>query len=97
MEMKKSSRVQLTLLAAVAAAVGADGCSRAADPCRPESFNGPACQQAVEHHGYRSYGGWVPMTYSRPYGAYYAGWAAWSGRSGGPGRSGVSSESVSRG
>ena len=94
--MKKSGQVTLTLLAAVALA----GCARRYDPCRPETFDEIACQQAIRQGGYHHNGAWYPMYYSHPYPYYYDGYHTYishSGSSHSPGRSFGRSSGVSRG
>lgn len=65
--MKKSSQVTLTLVAAMAMA----GCSRPYNPCRPETFNALACQEAIAQDGYYYGGSWYPMSYMHSYPYYY--------------------------
>ncbi len=66
--MKKSSKVTLTLVAAL----GMAACNRQRqDPCRPATFNQEACQQAVSDGGYYWNGSWQPMLYHYPYPYYY--------------------------
>ena len=66
--MKKSTKVTLT----VVAAVGLASCGRSRrDPCDRESFNEMACQDAVCNGGYYFGGSWYPMAYSYPYPYYY--------------------------
>src|SRR5215467_5089746 len=69
--MKKSGQVQLTLVAAMALA----GCGLSYDPCRPETFNPEACQQAIYDRGYYYHGSWSPMRYSHSYPYYYNSYA----------------------
>jgi hypothetical protein len=66
--MKKSTKVTLT----VVAAVGLASCGRSRrDPCDQNSFNEMACQDAVRNGGYYYGGSWYPMAYSYPYPYYY--------------------------
>src|SRR5258708_34655472 len=66
--MKKSTKVTLT----VVAAVGLASCGRSRrDPCNQESFNEMACQDAVRSGGYYYGGSGNPMAYSYPYPYYY--------------------------
>lgn len=65
--MKKSGQVTLTIVAAVALA----GCGRHYDPCRPETFNELACQEAVRGGGYYYNGRWYSTYYGHPYPYYY--------------------------
>lgn len=66
--MKKSSRVTLT----VVAAVGLASCGRSRrDPCDQASFNEMACQDAVRSGGYYYGGSWYPMSYHYPYPYYF--------------------------
>lgn len=79
MRGKRSQRVDLTLVTALAAALtagaagacdGGHGRLTAADPCAPETFDDGACQSAVRDHGYYYGGHWVPHIYPRPFGWY---------------------------
>src|SRR5438067_33197 len=65
--MKRSSKVTLT----VVAAMGLAGCSRRYDPCDSRSFDAIACGDAVRGGGYYYRGSWYPMTYHYPYPYYY--------------------------
>jgi hypothetical protein len=66
--MKKSTKVTLT----VVAAVGLASCGRSRrDPCDQASFNELACQDAVRSGGYYYGGTWYPMVYRYPYPYYY--------------------------
>src|SRR6185369_12232162 len=66
--MKKSTRVTLT----VVAAVGLASCGRRRmDPCQPSYFNQQACQEAIDGRGYYWGGTWYPMVYSHPYPYYF--------------------------
>ena len=66
--MRKSARVTLTLVAAVALA----GCGRRrVDPCQEATFNEQSCQDAVRSGGYYWGGTWYPMRYGQPYPYYY--------------------------
>jgi len=76
--MKKSGQVTLTIVAAVALA----GCARSYDPCRPETFNEWACQEATRQGGYYYNGRWFSSYYSRPYPYYYDGYHTYISRGG---------------
>jgi hypothetical protein len=66
--MRKSARVVLSLVGAVALA----GCGRRhADPCDTPTFDEQACQDAVRSGGYYWGGTWYPMQYHNPYPYYY--------------------------
>src|SRR5262249_39166067 len=66
--MKKSTKVTLTIVAAV----GLASCGRSRrDPCERAYFNDFACQEAIRSGGYYWGGSWVPMRYSYPYPYYY--------------------------
>ena len=66
--MKKSSKVTLT----VVAAMGLASCGRSRrDPCEQATFDEMACQDAVRSGGYYYGGSWYPMTYHYPYPYYY--------------------------
>ena len=77
--MKKSSQVQLTLVAVMAMA----GCSRPYNPCNPATFDQRECQIAIDNGGYYYTGRWYPMSYGHSYGYYYNNYAYYvsSGRS----------------
>jgi hypothetical protein len=102
--MKRSSRVTLT----VVAAMGLAACSRRYDPCEARYFDATACADAVRGGGYYWRGSWYPMTYHYPYPYYYDGYrrhvsrggsvvAAPSGSYGRPGMSAPSSGGTVRG
>jgi len=76
--MKKSGQVRLTLLAAVALA----GCSRPYNPCRQETFNAIACQEAIDNGGYYYTGSWYPMSYGHSYPYYYNSYGYYVSRGG---------------
>jgi len=65
--MKKSARVTLT----VVAAMGMAACNRDPDPCRAQTYNDQACQDAVRNHGFYWHGTWHPMDYGSGYPYYY--------------------------
>jgi hypothetical protein len=65
--MKKSSKVSLT----VVAAIGIAHAQEPADPCEASTFNERACQEAIRQHGYCWNGSWVRLRYSYPYPYYY--------------------------
>ena len=65
--MKKSGRVTLTLLAAVALAA----CNRRYDPCDARYFNALACQDAIRQGGFYYHDVWYRGAYSHPYTYYY--------------------------
>ena len=99
--MKKSARVTLTVVAAVAMA----SCARRRDPCESMTFDAQACQDAVSGGGYYYGGSWFPMRYAHPYPYFYDGYSHFLGRGGrvSPAPSGMyshpsgSSHGVSRG
>jgi hypothetical protein len=71
--VKKSSKVTLTLMAAL----GAAGCGhRGVDPCDAATYNDAACLQAVKDGGYYWGGSWVPRTYYQPYSYYHDSYGA---------------------
>jgi hypothetical protein len=77
--MKRSSRVTLTIVAAV----GLAGCGRRRmDPCEPSYFDERACQDAVAFGGYYWRGTWFPVTYSNPYPFYYDSYRTYVSRGG---------------
>ncbi len=66
--MKKSSKVTLTMVAAM----GLASCGRSRrDPCDQGAFNEMACQDAVRSGGYYYGGSWFPIMYHYPYPYYY--------------------------
>jgi hypothetical protein len=66
--MKKSTKVSLTIVAAI----GLASCNRnRQDPCDAASFSEQACQDAVRSGGYYWNGSWVGMHYGNPYPYYY--------------------------
>lgn len=76
--MKRSSKVTLT----VVAAMGLASCSRRRDPCDSQYFNEAACSEAVRSGGYYWNGGWVPMMYHYPYPYYYDSYRSYVSRGG---------------
>src|SRR5437773_12090704 len=73
--MKKSTRVTLT----VVAAVGLASCGRRRmDPCEPSYFSQQACQAAIDSGGYYWQGSWYPMVYHYPYPHYYDSYRSYS-------------------
>jgi len=67
--MKRSSAVQLTVVAAMGLAARAQ--QPPPDPCSPATFNGQVCQAAIRQGGFCSQGAWVPMSYPQGYPDYY--------------------------
>jgi hypothetical protein len=65
--MKRSSKVTLT----VVAAMGLAGCARRYDPCEAQYFNPTACNDAVVGGGYFWHGSWYPMRYAYAYPVYF--------------------------
>ena len=65
--MKRSSKVTLT----VVAAMGLAGCARRYDPCEAQYFNATACNDAVQGGGYFWHGSWYPMRYRYAYPIYF--------------------------
>ena len=77
--MKKSTKVTLT----VVAAVGLASCGRARrDPCDRAYYDDLACQDAIRSGGYFWGGTWVPMRYSYPYPYYYDQYRSYAGSGG---------------
>lgn len=73
--MKKSASIQLFFVNTIV--VGVSGCDSEpppVDPCNSSTFNGAACETAVQDRGYNYHGAWVPMVYPSPYLFYYAGY-----------------------
>ena len=66
--MKRSLGLSLTVLAAFGVAARAQ---KRLDPCAAASFNGEACQAAVQNRGYCWNGRWVRMKYRQPYPYYF--------------------------
>jgi hypothetical protein len=74
---KRSAAVPLTLVPALAAAIGCGpSLSPAdADPCLPQNYQQQVCEVAVQHHGYYYGGGWYPHVYSYAPLFYYNGYS----------------------
>jgi hypothetical protein len=73
--MKKSKAISLTVMnSAILAALTActDPAPVGVDPCAQATFNQPACEVAIQGHGYRYNGAWYPMLYPNPYSYYYS-------------------------
>jgi hypothetical protein len=73
--MKKSAKIQLFFVNSIV--VGVAGCDSEpppVDPCNTSTFNGQACETAVQNRGYNYHGAWIPMVYPNPYLFYYAGY-----------------------
>ena len=72
--MKKSRTIQLTLLHSVVlgAATACSDHQPVVDPCNTHTFNAPACQMAIQQHGYYYGGSFVPLMYAYPF-LYYRG------------------------
>jgi hypothetical protein len=49
----------------ILSAVACDNAPPAVDPCNTATFNQPACEVAVQNHGYHDHGAWVPFFLSR--------------------------------
>jgi hypothetical protein len=81
--MKKSRNIQLAALSIL----GMAACSSkqaAPDPCRPETYNDIACQDAVKNQGYYSHGVFVYGNYTEPYLSYYQRYQAFTAHGGVP-------------
>jgi hypothetical protein len=77
--MKKSARVTVTIVAAMAIAA----CNRQRrDPCEAATFDEQACNNAIKSGGYHYGGRWVPMYYSHPYPYYYDMYRGYTARGG---------------
>jgi hypothetical protein len=73
--MKKSASIQLFFVNTIV--IGVSGCDSEpppVDPCNTSTFNGTACETAVQEKGYHYHGAWIPMVYPNPYLFYYAGY-----------------------
>ena len=70
--MKKSRSIQLTLLNSVVigAATACSNHQPVVDPCNTHTFNAPACQVAIQQHGYYYGGSFIPLVYAFPF-LYY--------------------------
>lgn len=82
---KRSSAVPLTLVPALAAAVGCGGPQTVSgvDPCLPQVYNEALCQTAVRQQGYYHQGMWYHHAYGMPFLFYrnnYAGYVQRGGR-----------------
>ncbi|MDB4887574.1 MAG: hypothetical protein JWN79_3012 [Gemmatimonadetes bacterium] len=74
---KRSAAVPLTLVPALAAAIGCGpSLSPAeADPCLPQNYQQQVCESAVQHRGYYYGGGWYPHVYAYAPLFYYNGYS----------------------
>lgn len=73
--MKKSTSIQLLFMNTIVLGVSAcDSEPPPPDPCNTSTFNGAACEGAVQQRGYNYHGAWIPMLYPSPYLFYYAGY-----------------------
>ncbi len=82
---KRSSAVPLTLVPALAAAVGCGGGPQTisgVDPCLPQVYNEAACQRAVTQRGYYHNGMWYHHVYAMPFMFYRNGYNGYVGRGG---------------
>ena len=73
--MKKSSSIKLLFVNSIV--IGIAGCDSEpppVDPCNTATFNAPACEAAVQNHGYHYHGAWFPVVYPSPYLYYYGGY-----------------------
>lgn len=84
---RRSRSVPLSLVPALAALVGAAGCTNNTvdpiDPCEPGTYTQAACDSAVVHHGYWYGGAWYPRVY--PYAPIWY-YSRYTGFIGGGGR-----------
>ena len=82
--MKRSANIQLLFLNSLI--LGAVACDNDAppviDPCNQRTFNQPVCETAVQNHGYRFHGAWIPMFYPSPYPFYLSGHSSYVARGG---------------
>jgi hypothetical protein len=66
--IKRSAAVPLTLVPALAAAVGCGGgpalSAAEADPCLPQNYAQQVCEAAVQRQGYHYGGMWYPHVYA---------------------------------
>ena len=83
---KRSAAVPLSLVSALAAAVGCGPSHPAVaggvDPCLSPTYQQGACEYAVQHQGYYYGGSWYPHIYSQPALFYYNGYSHYVGSGG---------------
>ena len=81
---RRSSAVPLTLVPALAAAVGCGGPQTISgvDPCLPQVYNEAACQTAVRQQGYYHQGMWYHHVYAMPFIFYRNGYSGYLGNGG---------------
>jgi hypothetical protein len=82
--MKRSRHIQLATLSILGLAACSTKQAALPDPCRPETYNDIACQDAVKNHGYYSHGGFVYANYPDPYLSYYQRYQAFTAQGGVP-------------
>ena len=75
--MKRSAAVPLSLVPALAAAIGCNPSLSPgdADPCLPQSYSQPVCETAVQQRGYYYGGAWYPHVYAYAPLWYYNGYS----------------------
>ena len=82
--MKRSTNIQLVFLNSLI--LGAVACDNnappAIDPCNQRTFNQPACEMAIQNHGYHYHGAWIPFFYPSPYPFYLNGYNSYVARGG---------------
>jgi uncharacterized protein YgiB involved in biofilm formation len=82
--MKKSRHIQVATLSILGLAACSTKQAALPDPCRPETYNDIACQDAVKNHGYYSHGVFVYGNYPDPYLSYYQRYQAFTAQGGVP-------------
>ena len=69
--MKRSRHIHVAALSILGLAACSTRQAALPDPCKPETYNDVACQDAVKNHGYYSNGSFVHAGYTEPYLSYY--------------------------
>jgi uncharacterized membrane protein YgcG len=80
--MKRSRHIQVATLSILGLAACSTKQAALPDPCRPETYNDIACQDAVKNHGYYSHGVFVYGNYPDPYLSYYQRYQAFAAQGG---------------
>jgi len=76
--MKRSGHIRLATLSILGFAACSTRQAALPDPCRPETYNDIACQDAVKNHGYYSNGSFIYGNYTQPYLSYYQRYQAYT-------------------
>jgi hypothetical protein len=82
--MKRSRHIQVAALSILGMAACSTKQAALPDPCKAETYNDVACQDAVKNHGYYSHGVFVYGNYTQPYMSYYQRYQAFTASGGVP-------------